>query len=157
ERVSSHHSGRGAAVRLPLTPFGDGDGATPWFSRLPFHPFQTMEKEVEPVQGALEFVVNQKKWRLTFPVSTQGCTMNFIGIDLHKKTITIEALNQERRVVHRQRLACCDPNKIVRVFESLRPFQAVMEATASYEWLWNLLEPLAERLLLANPHKLRVI
>ena len=83
--------------------------------------------------------------------------MNFIGIDLHKKTITIEALNQERRVVHRQRLACCDPNKIVRVFESLRPFQAVMEATASYEWLWNLLEPLAERLLLANPHKLRVI
>lgn len=83
--------------------------------------------------------------------------MNFVGIDLHKKSITIEALNQERRVVHRQTLACCDPAKIVRVFENLRPFQAVLEATASYEWLWNLLEPLAERLLLANPHKLRVI
>src|SRR5215470_11487787 len=83
--------------------------------------------------------------------------MNFVGIDLHKKTITIEAQNQERRIVHRQTLPCCDSGKIVRVFESLRPFRAVMEATASYEWLWNLLEPLAERLLLANPHKLRVI
>src|SRR5262249_19837228 len=67
---------------------------------------------------------------LSFPVSHKGCTMNFIGIDLHKKTITIEAQNQERRFVSRQTLACSDPRKIVRVFESLRPFQAVMEATA---------------------------
>jgi len=83
--------------------------------------------------------------------------MNFVGIDLHKKTITVEALDQARKIVARKTLACADPDKIRSFFEGLRPFQAVMEATASYEWLWNLLEPLAERLLLANPHKLRVI
>jgi transposase len=83
--------------------------------------------------------------------------MNFIGIDLHKKTITLEALNQERKIVHRQTLLCADTAKIQSVFERLRPFQAVVEATASYEWLWNLLEPLAERLVLAHPQKLRII
>jgi transposase len=36
----------------------------------------------------------------------------------------------------------------------LGPFQAVMEATASYEWLWELLEPLAARLVLAHPKKM---
>jgi transposase len=83
--------------------------------------------------------------------------MNFVGIDLHKKTISIEALNQGRRLVVRRTLCCAEPEKIRDFFAGLRPFQAVMEATASYEWLWNLLEPLAEKLVLANPHKLRVI
>jgi transposase len=83
--------------------------------------------------------------------------MNFVGIDLHKKTITVEALNQERQLVKRKTLACSDPRGIVRFFEELRPFRAVVEATASYEWLWQLLEPLAEQLVLAHPQKLRVI
>src|SRR5260370_25914643 len=83
--------------------------------------------------------------------------MNFVGIDLHKKTITVEALNQQRQRVKRATLACCDPEGIRRFFEALRPFRAVVEATASYEWLWQLLEPLAERLVLAHPKKLRVI
>ena len=42
-------------------------------------------------------------------------------------------------------------------FAGLGPFRAVVEATASYEWLWQVLEPLAERLVLAHPKKLRVI
>ena len=33
----------------------------------------------------------------------------------------------------------------------------MIEATASYEWLWQLLEPLAQRLVLAHPKKLRII
>jgi transposase len=83
--------------------------------------------------------------------------MNFVGIDLHKKTITVEALNQQRQLVKRKTLACCDPEGIRRFFDGLRPFRAVVEATASYEWLWQLLEPLAEDLVLAHPQKLRVI
>jgi transposase len=80
-----------------------------------------------------------------------------VGIDLHKKTITLCAVNQERKVLQRQTLACADPVKIRAWFASLGPFQAVIEATASYEWLWELLEPLAQRLVLAHPQKLRVI
>jgi transposase len=83
--------------------------------------------------------------------------MNFIGIDLHKKTITVEALDKDRHVVGHKTLYCCSPESIRCFFENLRPFQAVVEATASYEWLWQLLEPLADRLVLAHPGKMRVI
>src|SRR5207237_7008434 len=52
---------------------------------------------------------------------------------------------------------CADPDRIRTFFGKLGRFQAVVEATASYEWLWQLLEPLAERLVLAHPKKLRII
>ena len=38
-----------------------------------------------------------------------------------------------------------------------RPFKVVVEATASYLWFVELVEPLAEKVVLANPKKLRVI
>jgi transposase len=83
--------------------------------------------------------------------------MNFVGIDLHKKVISVCVVNQERTVVARQNLACREVGSIRKFFTSLGRFQAVVEATASYEWLWQLLEPLADRLVLAHPKKLRVI
>jgi transposase len=83
--------------------------------------------------------------------------MNFIGIDLHKKTISVCVMNQERKVLKRQTLPCAEPKRIVAFFRQWGEFQAVVEATASYEWLWQLLEPLAQRLVLAHPKKLRVI
>jgi transposase len=83
--------------------------------------------------------------------------MNFVGIDLHKKIISVCVVNQERKVLARKTLDCADPERIGAWFSQLETFQAVVEATASYEWLWQLLEPLADRLVLANPKKLRVI
>src|SRR5262249_22042071 len=84
-------------------------------------------------------------------------TMHYVGIDLHKKTISLCVVDQERKVVSRKTLACAEPAKVLAFFQQLGPFQAVVEATASYEWLWELLEPLAERLVLAHPKKLRVV
>ncbi len=83
--------------------------------------------------------------------------MNFVGIDLHKKTISICVMNHEREVLDRKRYSCCESKRFVEFFEELVPFRAVIEATASYEWLWRLLEPLADRMVLAHPKKLRVI
>jgi transposase len=83
--------------------------------------------------------------------------MLYVGIDLHKKTIMICAVNQARAVSLRKQLRCDEPDKIRACFAQLGPFQAVVEATASYEWLWQLLEPLAQRLVLAHPKKLRII
>jgi transposase len=83
--------------------------------------------------------------------------MNFIGIDLHKKTISVCVVNQERKVLKRQTLFCAEPGKITAFFQGWGEFQAVVEATASYEWLWQLLEPWAQRLVLAHPKKLRII
>jgi len=83
--------------------------------------------------------------------------MNFIGADLHKKTITVCVMNEKRTVLVRKTLYCNQPDQIVEFFRQFRPFTVVVEATASYLWFVELLEPLAEKTVLANPKKLRVI
>lgn len=83
--------------------------------------------------------------------------MNFVGVDLHKQTITMCVVNQARQVLQTRRLACGDPSGIRAWFQELGPFQVVVEATASYEWFVQLVEPLADRVVLAHPAKLRVI
>src|SRR3989304_4737948 len=83
--------------------------------------------------------------------------MNYVGIDLHKKVIVLCVVDQARNVLQRKRFSCSDEAGIRAFFEGLRPFQAVVEATASYEWLVKLLDPLADRVVLAHPRKLRII
>jgi transposase len=83
--------------------------------------------------------------------------MKFVGIDLHKKTIVLCVVNQEKKVLQRTRFLCADVERIRGFFAGLGEFQAVVEATASYEWLVAILEPLAKRVILAHPGKLRVI
>ena len=86
--------------------------------------------------------------------------MNFIGVDLHKKSITICVMDEKRKVLARKTLACTQTDEIVEFFRQFRPFKVVVvvvEATASYLWFVELVEPLAEKVVLANPKKLRVI
>src|SRR5271157_1855723 len=83
--------------------------------------------------------------------------MNFIGVDLHKKSITICVMDEKRKILARKTLACTQTNEIVEFFRQFRPFKVVVEATASYPWFVVLVEPLAEKVVLANPKKLRVI
>lgn len=84
--------------------------------------------------------------------------MLYVGIDLHKKSISLCVVNKERMVVDRQRFHCQNVEGIRAYFENLgEPFQFVVEATATYEWLVQLLEPMAESWVLANPGKMRVI
>jgi transposase len=83
--------------------------------------------------------------------------MNFIGIDLHKKTISICIVDQNRQVLKRKEMRCAAPQAIAAFFAEWTPFTAVIEATAGYLWLFDLLEPLADRVVLAHPQKMRVI
>ena len=83
--------------------------------------------------------------------------MNFIGVDLHKKIITVCVMNEKLTVLARKTLYCNQPDEIVEFFRQFRPFKVVVEATASYLWFVELVEPLAEKVVLANPKKLRVI
>ena len=65
--------------------------------------------------------------------------MNYIGVDLHKKTISICVVRLERQkrvVVARKRLRSSNTEGICRFFRQYCPFQVVVEATASYEWFW---------------------
>ncbi len=62
-----------------------------------------------------------------------------VGIDLHLRTLVIAAVNdsgEERPIVH---LACSDRDGIEELFEDLKPFRAVIEATGTYRWLERLL------------------
>jgi transposase len=83
--------------------------------------------------------------------------VNYVGIDLHKKTIVTCVMDQGRKVLRRRTFACGETDAIRDFFAGLAPFRAVVEATASYEWLVALIEPLAEKVVLAHPGKLRVI
>jgi transposase len=83
--------------------------------------------------------------------------MNFIGVDLHKKSITVCVVDQNRKVLARKTINCKETTEIVDFLRKFRPFKVVVEATASYPWFVELVEPLADRVVLGNPKKLRVI
>ncbi len=102
-------------------------------------------------------VVNIRAVDLPICFHERENAMNSVRIDLHKKTISICVVGAQRRILDRRRFFCCEADRIVRYFTDLGEFQAVIEATASYEWLWVLLEPLASRIVLAHPGKLRII
>lgn len=83
--------------------------------------------------------------------------MKYVGIDLHKKVISLCVVGKDRKVLGRYRLYCSNTSGILAFFGSLGQFEAVVEATASYEWLVKLIEPMAQRVVLAHPKRLRVI
>ena len=83
--------------------------------------------------------------------------MNAIGVDLHKQIITVCVVSDEFEVVARRTLHCNNPDEIVAFLKQFQPFKVVVEATASYYWFVGLMEPIAEKIVLANPNKLRII
>jgi transposase len=86
--------------------------------------------------------------------------MKYVGVDLHKHLIVlcvVVLVAGRPKVVGRARFRCHEPEAIRAFFQELGPFQAVVEATAAYEWFFLLIEGLADRLVLAHPKKLRVI
>lgn len=86
--------------------------------------------------------------------------MNYVGVDLHKKTISLcvmVVVGRKRKVVTRRRFDCQDTASIRGFFEECPPFQVVVEATSNYEWFLQLVEDLADRWVLAHPKKLRII
>jgi len=83
--------------------------------------------------------------------------MNYVGVDLHKKVITACVMDANRKIVREAKLLPVEPHRIVAFFESLGEYQVVLEATSSYYWFVELLEPTAAEIVLANPAKMRVI
>lgn len=88
--------------------------------------------------------------------------MKYVGVDLHKHVISVCVMVQEgkenrRRVLEQRRFACSDTDGLKVFMTGLGKFQVVVEATTGYEWFLELAAPLAERVVLAHPRKLRVI
>lgn len=86
--------------------------------------------------------------------------MKFVGVDLHKKTISICVVGKVRgkiKVLDRKRLACRPSEMITKYFQTLGTIQLAVESTIGYEWFAALAEPLCDRIVIAHPAKLRVI
>ena len=82
--------------------------------------------------------------------------MHFIGVDLHKRTMVVAV---EDDAGHRQTpvsFRCSEPDTIRQYFAAQVPFRAVIEASTSYRWLYDLLSENGE-VLLAYPRQLRAI
>jgi transposase len=118
------------------------------------------EAKAEPTGWlSLQIVIDRCFWTTTWS-SHKEQAMRYVGVDLHKNSISlcvVELVGRERKVVQRKRFYCQDEEAIVACFDQLGPYEAVVEATASYEWFVKLIEPSAERVALAHPGKLRVI
>ena len=84
--------------------------------------------------------------------------MKFIGVDLHKNIITVCVMNEKlSRHCSEDPLLQSARTRSLSFSGSSSLSRVVVEATASYCWFVKLVEPLAEKVVLANPNKLRVI
>ena len=79
-----------------------------------------------------------------------------IGIDLHKETIVMAAVNDTGEVIAPLRIRCEDTAAISQAVCRLAPFRAVVEASGTYRWLYDLLRPHGT-ILLAHPLRLRAM
>lgn len=86
--------------------------------------------------------------------------MYYVGVDLHKHSISlcvVELVDRERKIIERRKFRCDEEEQMAECFSGLGQYQLVVEATASYEWFVQLVEPTADRVVLAHPGHLRVI
>jgi len=84
----------------------------------------------------------------------------FVGIDLHKESMTICVYEPIAQEVSYRKIACRHREQIVEFFRSLpRPYMAAIETVGFYRWLWELLEPMVgkEYLRLADAMAVRAL
>jgi transposase len=79
-----------------------------------------------------------------------------VGIDLHRKTIVLAAVNDAGDAMNPITIPCADTAAIVNAVTALGPFRAVIEACGTYRWLYDLLHPYGT-ILLAHPSRLRAM
>ena len=87
----------------------------------------------------------------------EGKPMKYVGVDLHKQSSTMAVVSAPGEKSRTRRFGHTSTAAIVEFFQSLGEFPVTVEATASYEWFVRLIEPLAQRVVLAHPAKLRII
>lgn len=76
---------------------------------------------------------------------------SYVGIDLHKMSVTIGCLDKKRKVRTVQTIDTKCTNKIVEAVTSLPgPIACAIESVGMYEWLWDLLEDKVAHLVLAD-------
>ena len=82
--------------------------------------------------------------------------MYYVGLDIHSKRIAICVLNETGQVTHRSQVRGIDD--MLRTLKALPDrFEVCYEASCGYGHYHDLLQPLATRVLVAHPGRLRLI
>ena len=79
-----------------------------------------------------------------------------VGIDLHREFVVVAGVRDNGEIMEPVKIACRETEAIGEVIRSLAPFRAVIEATGTYRWLYDLLSPHGV-VLLAHPFRLRAM
>jgi transposase len=79
-----------------------------------------------------------------------------IGIDLHREFIVMAAVRDNGEIMEPVKIACQETDAILEAVRSLAPFRAVVEASGTYRWFYDLLCPHGT-ILLAHPLRLRAM
>lgn len=79
-----------------------------------------------------------------------------VGIDLHRVTVVLAAVNDAGEAVGPMTIPCSDTAAILNATSALGTFRAVIEACGTYRWLYDLLRPRGT-VLLAHPMRLRAM
>ncbi len=81
-----------------------------------------------------------------------------VGVDLHKDTLVACVFCPCCGEVRFQKIACKNRRQVVEFFSGLpRPHTVAIEAVGFYRWLWDLLEPIVEKLVLADATQARAL
>jgi transposase len=81
-----------------------------------------------------------------------------VGVDLHKDTLTACVFCGCCGEVAFQRLSCKCRKQIAEYFAGLpRPHTVAIESVGFYRWLWEMLEPIVEKLVLADATQARAL
>ena len=81
-----------------------------------------------------------------------------VGVDLHKDTLTACVFCGCCGEVSFQKIACKCRQQIAEYFAALpRPHTVAIESVGFYRWLWEMLEPIVEKLVLADATQARAL
>jgi transposase len=79
-----------------------------------------------------------------------------VGIDLHRATVVLAAVNDVGDAMNPITIPCADTTTIVSTVNALGAFRAVIEVTGTYRWLYDVLRPYGT-VLLAHSTRLRAM
>jgi transposase len=82
----------------------------------------------------------------------------FVGIDLHKDTLTACTIGAKDREVSYRKIACVAREKVREFLAGLpRPSVVAIETVGFYRWLWTEAEPIVDQVLLADARGARAL
>jgi transposase len=83
--------------------------------------------------------------------------IHYIGLDVHKKTISYCVKAADGRIVQEGKLAATRPALHEWVKAQRVPWHGAMEATLFSAWIYDTLKPYAERLVMGHPARMKAI